>query len=88
MHVIRQPYGIAALRAVGNKVWDVLSKDGPFVDWTGNEACTMSDAYRSEITLYADSTAADVREVRRRVAEFGDRVRVGGVDRHLDDTVD
>lgn len=80
MHVIRQPYGIADLRETGSAVWDILSTEGPSVNWAGDEGCTLSDAYRSEIFLYEDSRPADVKEVRRMVAKFGDRVRVTRLD--------
>jgi hypothetical protein len=56
---------------------------GPAVTWTGDEACTYSDAYRSEVTPYADSTQADVDKVKHLVARFGDRVRVVRVDHPL-----
>jgi hypothetical protein len=87
MHVIRQPYGLTELQKVGNQVWDILRMDGPG-NWTGDDACTLSDAYRTEITLYEDSTQADVEAVRKQLARFGDRVRVTRVDRPLDDHVD
>jgi hypothetical protein len=87
MHVIRQPYGIAELNEVGSQVWDILRRDGPRT-WTGNDACTLSDAYRSEITLYRDSTWADVKRVRRQLAKFGDRVRVTRVNYSIDDVFD
>ena len=58
MHVIRQPYGMAELRDVGSEIFVRLAERGygPQVNWGGDDACTLSDAYRSEITLYADST--------------------------------
>jgi hypothetical protein len=83
MHVIAQPYGARELVRVGNAVWDILRVHGPEVNWSGNEACTYSDAYRSEVTLYEDSTQADVDEVKRLVARFGDKVRVVRVDRPM-----
>jgi hypothetical protein len=84
MHVVRQPYGIAELHEIGSKVWDLLRVDGPD-SWTGDEDCTLSDAYRAEITLYEDSTEKDVREVQQQLAEFGDRVRVTRVDYPIED---
>jgi hypothetical protein len=88
MHVIRQPYGMAELRETGSAVWELLSQHGPFVTWTGDEACTLSSAYRTEVTLYSDSTLKDLRDVRDALAEFGDRVRVTRVNQELDDSVD
>jgi len=85
MHVIRQPYGMTDLREAGNAIWEDLSQTGPSVSWGGGEACTLSDAYRTEIFLYEDSTTADVKEVRRKVAKFGDRVRVTRLDEPMDD---
>ncbi|MDA0184778.1 hypothetical protein OJ997_31035 [Solirubrobacter phytolaccae] len=80
MHVIRQPYGNAELGETGNAIWELLSQEGPFISWDGGEGCTLSNAYRTEIFLYEDSTEADLEEVRRKVAEFGDRVRVTRLD--------
>jgi hypothetical protein len=80
MHVIRQPYGAKELGDAGNAIWERLSQEGPYVNWDGGEGCTLSDAYRSEIFLYEDSTSADLKEVRRKVAKFGDRVRVTRLD--------
>jgi hypothetical protein len=80
MHVIKQPYGLKELREVGNKVWDILRMESRPANWGGDEACTLSDAYRSEVTLYEDSTQATVRDVKDLLAEFGDRVRVTRVD--------
>jgi hypothetical protein len=83
MHVIRQPYGLKELIHVGNDVWDILRKDGP-PTWTGDDACTLSDAYRSEVTIYNDSPPEAANRVRRQLAKFGDRVRVTYVDRPLE----
>ncbi|MDA0169731.1 hypothetical protein OJ998_11605 [Solirubrobacter taibaiensis] len=90
LHVIRQPYGMAELREVGSQIYERLAEQGlgPQVNWGGDEACTLSDAYRSEITLYADSTRADLREMRRELADLGDRVRVTRVNYEMDDSVD
>jgi hypothetical protein len=83
MHVIRQPYGQRQLRRAGNAVFDILSKDGP-PTWTGDEACTLSDAYRSEVTIYNDSPPEAVNRVTLQLARFGDLVRVTRVDHPFD----
>ena len=79
--------GLAELREAGNAVWELLVEEGPRINWTGDEGCTLSDAYRTEVTLYADSTAADLRDMREQLAEFGDLVRVTRVNYELDDSV-
>jgi hypothetical protein len=83
MHVIRQPYGMKQLIRDGNDIWDFLRMDGP-PTWSGDEACTLSDAYRSEVTVYTDSPPEAANRVRLQLARFGDRVRVTWVDRPIE----
>jgi hypothetical protein len=83
MHVIRQPYGLRALNRSLNDIWDILRKDGPPTR-TGDVGCTLSDAYRGEITIYSDSPEEAVNRVKLQLARFGDRVRVTRVDHPLD----
>jgi hypothetical protein len=78
--VIRQPYGLLELNQVGDDIFDMLSSQRTPGNWSGDEACTLSDAFRVEITLYKDSSRATVRKVKTQLAEFGDRVRVTRVD--------
>jgi hypothetical protein len=87
MHVVKQPYGLKELREVGNKVWDILRVESHPANWSGDEACTLSDAYRSEVTLYKDSNETTLRDVKDLLAEFGDRVRVTRVDYAMSDDV-
>jgi hypothetical protein len=80
MHVIKQPYGLKALREAGNEAWEILSMEGSSVDWDGGENCTLTDAYRSEVTLYKGATAAQLAEYRELLEPLGDLVRVTRVD--------
>ena len=76
-HLYAMPFSDAELRSVATELERRLAAEvGHRFFWVVHVGCLDGEAWRVEVGLYADATAADIAEVRELVAPFGDRVRV------------
>jgi hypothetical protein len=87
MHVIGQPYSHARLFDAGERIFETLSRQFR-PGWSEGDGCSFSGAWRAEVTLYRESSQADVREARRLLKGLGDVVRVRRINIPQDDSVD
>ncbi|MDP1850204.1 MAG: hypothetical protein Q8K79_20625 [Solirubrobacteraceae bacterium] len=75
LHVDPHPYGDADLRATQAAVSATLAAEAPGTYWAAAIACTLSDARRVEVSVFAPTTAAGYERITALLARFGDQVR-------------
>jgi hypothetical protein len=76
LHVDPHPYGDADLRATQEAVNATLGAEAPGTYWGTAIACTLSEARRVEVSVFAPTTAEGSERIAALLARFGDQVRV------------
>ena len=75
LHVDPTPYSDADLRATQEAVSATLAAEAPGTYWAAGIACTLSDARRVEVSVFAPTTAEQFDRITALLARFGDQVR-------------
>lgn len=76
LHIDPTPYSDAELRATQEAVSATLGAEASGTYWGAGIACTLSDARRVEVSVFAPTTAEGFDRITSLLARFGDQVRV------------
>ena len=75
LHISRQPYSQADLNATGEALVAALRAE-PDLYWGVATACRLSDAFRTEVTVFSPATPEQFLRVMALAEPYGDRVRI------------
>ena len=75
LHVDPHPYSDTDLHATQAAVRATLAAEAPGTYWAADIACTLSDARRVEVSVFAPTTADGYERITALLARFGDQVR-------------
>lgn len=75
LHISRQPYGQAELNATQEALVAALRAE-PGLYWGVATGCRLSDAFRTEVTVYSPATPEQFLRVMALAEPYGDKVRI------------